>query len=106
MADMSLAYTPATTLASLIREKKVSPVEVVQNSLARIDEVNGALNAFCFTYQEEALALVNARHRPEMGLDRMILDAVRDPERRLALTAEMKARAVPVSAPHFEELDM
>lgn len=57
-------------------------------------------------HQEEALALVNARHRPEMGLDHMILDAVRDSERRLALTGEMKARAVPVAAPHFEELGM
>ena len=50
MTDLSLAYTPATTLAGLIREKKVSPVEAVQNSLDRIEEVNGALNAFCFTY--------------------------------------------------------
>ena len=41
MTDLSLAYTPATTLAGLIREKRVSPVEVVQNSLARIEEVNG-----------------------------------------------------------------
>ncbi len=56
--------------------------------------------------QEEALALVRARHRPETSLDRMILEAVRSTERRLALTAEMKARAVPVAAPHFEELGM
>ena len=63
MADMSLAYTPATTLARLIREKKVSPVEVVENSLARIEEVNGALNAFCFTYPEEALAQAHEAER-------------------------------------------
>ncbi len=55
-------------------------------------------------HQEEALALVRARHRPESSLDQMILEAVRDAERRLALTAEMKARAVPVAAPHFEDL--
>jgi hypothetical protein len=55
-------------------------------------------------HQEEALALVRARHCPETSLDRMILEAVRSTERRLALTAEMKARAVPVAAPHFEEL--
>jgi hypothetical protein len=36
----------------------------------------------------------------------MILEAVRSTERRLALTAEMNARAVPVAAPHFEELGM
>ena len=41
-----------------------------------------------------------------MGLDAMILEAVRDQAWRLALTAEMKARAVPVAAPHFEELGM
>ena len=57
-------------------------------------------------HQEEALALVRARHRPEMGLENMILEAVRDSSRRLALTSEMKARAVPVAAPHFEELGM
>ena len=57
-------------------------------------------------HQEEALALVRARHRPEMGLENMILEAVRDSSRRLALTNEMKARAVPVAAPHFEELGM
>jgi hypothetical protein len=54
--------------------------------------------------QVEALALVRARHRPEATLDQMILEAVRDSERRLALTAEMKVRAVAVAAPHFEEL--
>ena len=57
-------------------------------------------------HQEEALALVNARHRPQTSLDLMILEVVRDPARRHALTAEMKARAVPVAAPHFEELGM
>ena len=67
MADMSLAYTPATTLARLIREKKVSPVEVVENSLARIEEVNGALNAFCFTYPEEALAQAHEAERAVMA---------------------------------------
>ena len=38
----------------MIGEKTISPVEVVQKRLARIEEVNGALNAFCFTYPEEA----------------------------------------------------
>ena len=57
-------------------------------------------------HQEEALALVHTRHCPGSTLDGMILEAVRDPERRHALTVEMKARAVPVAAPHFEELGM
>jgi hypothetical protein len=33
----------------------------------------------------------------------MILEAVRHADRHQALTAEMKARAIPVAAPHFEE---
>ncbi|MSO92503.1 MAG: amidase [Rhodospirillales bacterium] len=56
MADLDLAYTPALALAKLIRERKVSPVQVVENSLARIAEVNPKLNCFCFVYGEEALA--------------------------------------------------
>jgi len=66
MTDLSLAYTPATTLARLIGEKTISPVEVVQNSLARIEEVNGALNAFCFTYPDEALAQAREAERAVM----------------------------------------
>ena len=56
-------------------------------------------------HQEEALDLVRGRHRPDSTLDQMILEAVRHPDRRLALTAEMRARAIPVAAPHFEELE-
>ncbi|MCY4406794.1 MAG: amidase family protein, partial [Rhodospirillaceae bacterium] len=67
MTDLSLAYTPATTLARLIGEKTISPVEVVQNSLARIEEVNGALNAFCFTYPDEALAQAREAERAVMA---------------------------------------
>ena len=55
MADLELCYTPATELARRIRAKKISPVDVVKNSLARIDAVNPRLNCFCFVYPEEAL---------------------------------------------------
>jgi Asp-tRNA(Asn)/Glu-tRNA(Gln) amidotransferase A subunit family amidase len=56
MVDLELSYTPAVVLARLIRERKVSPVTVVGNSLARIAETNPTLNCFCFVYPEEALA--------------------------------------------------
>ncbi len=55
MSDLDLAYTPATVLARRIREKELSPVEVIENSLARIEEVNPALNGFCFVYPDEAV---------------------------------------------------
>lgn len=56
MADLELAYTSASELAARIRDKKISPVEVMENCLARIDEVNPALNCFCFVFADEAMA--------------------------------------------------
>jgi len=60
MANLDLCYTPATELARKYRAREVSPVEVIQNSLDRIDEVNGRLNCFCFTYPDEALVKAKA----------------------------------------------
>jgi Asp-tRNA(Asn)/Glu-tRNA(Gln) amidotransferase A subunit family amidase len=55
MTNLDLAYTSATQLVHLIRKKQISPVEIIQNSLERIQSVNAKLNCFCFTYPEEAL---------------------------------------------------
>jgi len=55
MADLDLCFTPATELAQRIRDGRLSPVRVVENSLARIAEVNPRLNCFCFTYPDEAI---------------------------------------------------
>ncbi|MEE8274652.1 MAG: amidase, partial [Alphaproteobacteria bacterium] len=63
MSDLELAYTPAIELARLIRTGELSPVEVIENSLARIDEVNPKLNCFCFTYPDEALEKARAAER-------------------------------------------
>lgn len=60
MADLELCYTSATELARRYRSKDISPVEVIQNSLDRIEEVNKPLNCFCFTYPDEALAKAKA----------------------------------------------
>ena len=60
MADLDLCYTPATELAARIRDRKLSPVELMKNTLARIEAVNPKLNCFCFVYPEEALAKARA----------------------------------------------
>jgi Asp-tRNA(Asn)/Glu-tRNA(Gln) amidotransferase A subunit family amidase len=60
MTDLDLAYTPATELARCIAARELSPVEVVENSLARIAEVNPTLNCFCFTFEQEALEKARA----------------------------------------------
>ena len=63
MSDLDLAYASATKLAGMIRDRQLSSVEAVGNALARIDEVNEALNCFCFIYGEEALTLARAADR-------------------------------------------
>jgi amidase len=55
MDTADLYFTPATTLARLIRQKKVSPVGVVRAVLDRIERVNPKLNAYCTVVPELAL---------------------------------------------------
>ncbi|MGH2459148.1 MAG: amidase [Chloroflexota bacterium] len=42
-----LCYQPATDLAARVRARELSPVEVVDAFLARIERINPALNAYC-----------------------------------------------------------
>ena len=51
-----LAFTPATELARLYRRRALSPLEVVQAALARIDVVNPQVNAFVTLVRDQALA--------------------------------------------------
>jgi amidase len=47
---------PASEIASLVRQRKVSAVEVIQSSLSRLQAVNPVLNAVVESRPEEALA--------------------------------------------------
>src|SRR5262245_2338957 len=47
MSDSDLCYTSATELVGLIRAKKISPVELTDVVLGRIERLNPRLNAFC-----------------------------------------------------------
>jgi aspartyl-tRNA(Asn)/glutamyl-tRNA(Gln) amidotransferase subunit A len=51
-----LCFTPATELAAAIRAKTLSPVDVVDAVLARIDRLNPTLNAYCTVTHEAARA--------------------------------------------------
>lgn len=55
MKPADLCFTPATELARLYRARKVSPLEVMEAVLARIDEVNPRLNAYVTLARESAL---------------------------------------------------
>ena len=56
MTTTDLCFTPATRLAQLYRAKKVSPLEVMQAVLARIEAVNPELNAYVTLAADAALA--------------------------------------------------
>ena len=47
MDTIDLCYLPALELREVIRSKQVSPVEVVDAVLARIERLNPTLNAYC-----------------------------------------------------------
>lgn len=55
MSDTPLSWLSATDLLRLYRDRKISPVEVVSDLLARIPDSAASLNAICFTYGDEAL---------------------------------------------------
>lgn len=50
------AYASATELARLIRNKEVSPVDIVDQLLARIEAINPQINAFCTVVSDDARA--------------------------------------------------
>lgn len=62
-----LCYYPATVLAGLIRERKVSPVEVVAAFRERMDRVNPLVNAYCTLAGEEALEGAREAERAVMS---------------------------------------
>ncbi len=55
MADIELCNLPLEELSPLLRDKRISPVEVVQAYLERIDALDGTLNAYITVMREQAL---------------------------------------------------
>ena len=60
MNDRDLAFTPAWELRQLLDSRKVSPVELTEMFLRRIEEFNPKLNAFLTVTADEALAEARA----------------------------------------------
>ena len=54
MADPDLCYLSIAELAALMRARTVSPVEVTEAHLARIERLNPTLNAFVTVMAAEA----------------------------------------------------
>lgn len=60
MPARDLCFTPATELVRLFRTRKVSPLEVTQAVLRRIDQVNPKVNAYVTVARESALRAARA----------------------------------------------
>jgi hypothetical protein len=56
MSTAELGFTPATELAAAIRQRELSPVEIVDTFLARIEALNPQLNAFLAVDADRARA--------------------------------------------------
>lgn len=55
-----LCFLNATELASLIRKREISPVEIVEAMTARIEELNGTLRAYIHVSWDRAMAQARA----------------------------------------------
>jgi aspartyl-tRNA(Asn)/glutamyl-tRNA(Gln) amidotransferase subunit A len=72
-----LAFLPATELLALYRAKKLSPVEVAETTISRLETYEGALNAFVLYDPETALAAARASEaRSHKGTPQGLLDGV------------------------------
>jgi Asp-tRNA(Asn)/Glu-tRNA(Gln) amidotransferase A subunit family amidase len=60
MDATDLCYTPAVTLARAIRARELSPVELIDVVLARIEVVNPRINAYCTVAAERAVDAAKA----------------------------------------------
>jgi aspartyl-tRNA(Asn)/glutamyl-tRNA(Gln) amidotransferase subunit A len=62
-ADQDIAYTSATSLLDLYRKRALSPVEVTNLLLDRLDALQPKINAFCIVDREGARAAARASER-------------------------------------------
>ncbi len=67
MANDELGWMSAVELAAAVRRKKVSPVEVVDAVLTRIERLNPKLNAYCTVTADLARRDAKAAERALMG---------------------------------------
>lgn len=104
MDASDLCFTPATALAEMIRGKEISPVEVVEATLARIARLNPALNAYCTVVAASARAEARAAEAavlrgdelgPLHGVPISVKDLITTRDVRTARGSRLYADAIP-----------
>ena len=77
MPDADIAYLPVAELLDRYRAKDVSPVDATRAALARIEEHDGKVNAFCHVDADGAMAAAReAEARWARGVPRGLIDGV------------------------------
>src|SRR5712692_6680204 len=72
-----ISFMPATRLLALYRDKRLSPLEVIEDTLQRLETCEGAINAFVLYDPETALAMARASEaRWQKGEPQGLLDGV------------------------------
>lgn len=71
MHDEQLCYTPASDLARLIRNKSLSPVELMRATIDRAQALDPALNAICTPTYDAALDAARAAEQAVMRGERL-----------------------------------
>ena len=90
MTSEELGFLPATTLAELIRTKKISPVEYMRALLERIESCNPKINAFVYLAADQAMEDARTAEAKLMSGDRIgRLHGVPVTIKDLAITRDM-----------------
>src|SRR5882724_6141401 len=69
MPNDELCWTSAADLAAAIRDRRLSPVDVTEAVLSRIEAVNPRVNAYCTVAAEQARAEARAAEAAVMRGD-------------------------------------
>ena len=90
---MSLAFIPATEQADLVRRGEVSPVELTQLYLERIERLDPELNAYVTVRGEEALADARAAGSAPDAPFRGVPIAIKDLDSTAGIRTTFSSRA-------------
>ena len=67
MANINICNLSATELSELISKREISPVEIVNEHLSRIEEINDTVKAFIFLDDQQAM---EAARRAEADINK------------------------------------
>jgi amidase len=94
-----VAFLPALEQARLVAAGELSPVEIVQTYLERIDQLDGALNSYVTVCAEQALAEAQA---PRAGPFRGVPIAIKDLVMTAGVRTTLSCRACADFVPDFD----